>query len=112
MDHVVESGAPSGCAITATHLVASGNIHLRVYWTHHNTDFWQWCYDSHANHPKKKMTGHTIQGTDLAAVCWPGTEVRVYYQGGTNAFGLTEWLWGKSNTSEVGGTGKNPLPPA
>lgn len=45
-DNVVESNAPSGCAITAIQFGSGAEIHLRIYWTGHNTDFWHWCYDS------------------------------------------------------------------
>ncbi|KAL2847869.1 fucose-specific lectin [Aspergillus pseudoustus] len=113
LDYVIEAGVPSGSAITVTQFTSGADVHLRVYWTGHSTDFWQWCWDSTAvNHPKKAMHGKTIQGTDLAAICWPGTELRVYYQGGTKAFGITEWQWGKGNSSAVGGTAQDPLPPA
>ncbi|KAB8274716.1 fucose-specific lectin [Aspergillus minisclerotigenes] len=113
MDNVVESNAPSHCAIIATQFGSGGEVHLRIYWTGHNADFWHWCYDSTPPvHPKRAMNGKTIQGTDLAAICWPGTEVRMYYQAGNTPFGITEWQWGKGNHSVGEGTGQDPLPPA
>lgn len=58
------------------------------------------------------MNGKTIQGIDLAAICWSGTEVRMYYQAGNTPFGITEWQLGKVNHSVGGGTGQDLLPPA
>ncbi|KAL4806649.1 hypothetical protein BDV18DRAFT_137941 [Aspergillus unguis] len=49
------------------------------------------------------MHGKTIQGTDLTAITWPRPELRVYYQAGTKAPDITEWLWGETNGPAVGG---------
>ncbi|KAI9933175.1 hypothetical protein MW887_007646 [Aspergillus wentii] len=115
MNQVIVSKAPiqAGFDVTCFYWDVSKGINLRLYWANSDGSFWQWCWDAPGKTYAGKMAGSTILGTEIAAIAWSNVpELRVYYQGGTNVAGITEWLYGKVNNSSVGATGKNPLPPA
>ncbi|OJJ32902.1 hypothetical protein ASPWEDRAFT_42938 [Aspergillus wentii DTO 134E9] len=115
MNQVIVSKVPiqAGFDVTCFYWDVSKGINLRLYWANSDGSFWQWCWDAPGKTYAGKMAGSTILGTEIAAIAWSNVpELRVYYQGGTNVAGITEWLYGKVNNSSVGATGKNPLPPA
>ncbi|RDW89810.1 uncharacterized protein DSM5745_01585 [Aspergillus mulundensis] len=117
MNQVIVASAPFRTAMAITNFHSDPNdtdVNLRLYWVTADGGFWQWCWGSSGFRDKRKMHGATLPSSQIAAVAWDGKppELRVYYQGGTNGTGITEWAYGKNAQTSVGKTAKDPLPPA
>ncbi|KFZ08258.1 hypothetical protein V501_06037 [Pseudogymnoascus sp. VKM F-4519 (FW-2642)] len=89
------ASAPPRAAIAATSYPASASaISLRVYHAAADNTLVERAYDGDGWYAGA-FVQKTVPGTQVAVIEWTtqGTQLRVYFQNGTQVSGVSEWVW-------------------
>ncbi|KFY89265.1 hypothetical protein V498_06476 [Pseudogymnoascus sp. VKM F-4517 (FW-2822)] len=88
------SSAPPRAAIAATSFSLASTIALRVYHAAADNTLIERAYDGDGWYAGA-FVQRSIPGTQAAVIAWTseGTQLRVYFQNGTQVTGVSEWVW-------------------
>ncbi|OBT75607.1 hypothetical protein VF21_05826 [Pseudogymnoascus sp. 05NY08] len=86
--------APPRASIAATSYPSSSGISLRVYHAAADNTLLERAYDGEGWYAGG-FVQRTVPGTQAAVISWTsdGTQLRVYFQNGTQVSGVSEWVW-------------------